>query len=551
MKVGRMVNNIVRVDIPISKLEEITTLPSVKKIEVGKLIEPTLNVSAPMVNAPQARNSFGLTGKGIIVGIVDRGIDITNQDFQDENGKTRILYLWDQTDIIGPPPYPYTYGTEWTKAQMDGGTCREKDAAGHGSYVAGIAAGNGRATDHGIPPGTYVGIAPEADLIVVKVIPYYEKIVDGILYVGSQAENLGKPWVVNVGLGTYFGPKDGTSLFEQYIDGIPNQPLGQGKVLVCGAGNEGHDPNNPEATNPNAKFWKRSINHSHNFGSIWSLLDVHSCPDSTGEYLWMELWYPWNESFNITIKSPSGRNYGPFPPDSGTGHPGYGWYYQTDTDGLVFCHNHNYDANWPNPYPFTSDKLIIISLQDVYDNNQWYHLREGTWWIIMSNGSSRWDCYLNLDATKDEAGEPSRFIDQYHTNERKIYEPGNANKIITVGSYNSKNSWVDINNHTQPQYNNLFVSSGYPIEEVSFFSSPGPTRDGRVKPDIYAPGAWVASSLSKDLVIPISDPFIERDGKHTNGQGTSASTPHVTGAVALLLQQDPDYSVDEIRNILD
>jgi hypothetical protein len=67
LKVGRMVNNIVRVDIPISELEEIMTLPSVKKIEVGKLIEPTLNVSAPMVNAPQARNSFGLTGKGIIV----------------------------------------------------------------------------------------------------------------------------------------------------------------------------------------------------------------------------------------------------------------------------------------------------------------------------------------------------------------------------------------------------------------------------------------------------------------------------------------------------
>lgn len=548
LKVGRMINNIVRIDIPLSKLSEIIALPGIKKIEVGKLIEPSLNVSAPMVHAPQARNSYGLIGKGIIVGIVDTGIDITNPDFQDETGKTRILYLWDQTDNLGPPPSAYYYGTEWTKAQIDAGNCRQRDTDGHGTRITGIAVGNGRATGYGIPQGTYVRIAPEADLIVVKAQRHYEELADGILYVGSRAENLGKPWVVNLSLATYFGPKDGTSLFEQYIDGIPNQPLGKGKVIVGTAGNEGYDPNNPEVSG-NAKFWKRKMNHSHNFGSIWSLLDVHSFPDSTGEYLWMELWYPGYEQFNITIKSPSGRNYGPFPPDSGTGPPGYGWYYPTDTDGLVFCHNDNYDANWPNPYPYTYDKLVIITLQDVYDNNQWYHLREGTWWIILSNGTSRWDCYITLDETRDEAGEPSRFVDQYHTNERKIKEPGNAHKIITVGSCNSKNSWTDVNNYPQPQTNNLFVSSGYPIDEVSFFSSPGPTRDGRDKPEIYAPGAWVASSLSKDASV--LNYWKERDGKHTNAQGTSYSTPHVTGAVALLLQQDPDYTVDEIRNILD
>jgi hypothetical protein len=265
----------------------------------------------------------------------------------------------------------------------------------------------------------------------------------------------------------------------------------------------------------------------------------------------MELWYPSYESFNITIKSPSGKNYGPFPPDSGTGAPGHGWVYLTDTDGGVLCHNHNYDANWPNPYPYTYDKLIIISLQDVYDNNQWYHLREGTWWIILSNGTGRWDCYLTFDGTRDEAGEPSRFVDQYQTNERKIMEPGNAHKIITVGSYNSKNSWTDVSGIDQPAYGSdcYFVKSGYAIKDISFFSSPGPTRDGRTKPELYAPGAWIASSLSKDLV-PF-DCAKEQDGRHFNGFGTSASTPHVTGAVALLLQQDPDYSVDEIRNILD
>ncbi len=545
VRIHSMIGNIVTADIPLKNLPEIIALPNVLRIEAAKPVELDLNVAAPMVGAPNARNSFGLTGKGIIVGMVDSGLDLANEDFQDDEGKTRVLYLWDQLDNVGPHPPGYDYGTGWTKNDIDQGICRQKDTNGHGTKIAGIAAGNGKATGNGVPQYTYVGVAPEADLILVNTdLSNNSKVTDAILYIGNKAKELGKPWVANLSLGAIYGPRDGTSPFEQIIYGITNQDLGRGKVIVVAAGNEGYDPNNPEVIQ-NDSTWRRNKNHARKqgYGSITMEVDATSLWDN--EIIWNEIWYPFSQSFQVTITSPRGRTYGPFGPGEGTGDPGYGWYYQTDTDGLVLCHNEHFDYNWPEPFPFTPDNQIIIILADVEVQGTLYSLAAGNWTITMSNGSGWWDSYvLFLLSTTGIV----RFNDASHVNSRKIKEPGNAYNIITVGSYNSKNTWVDVNNHTQPQYNNLFVSSGYPVEEVSFFSSPGPTRDGRDKPEIYAPGAWVASSLSKDASE--QNYWKERDGKHTNGQGTSASAPFVTGAVALLLQQDPDYSIGDIKDIL-
>ena len=267
-----------------------------------------------------------------------------------------------------------------------------------------------------------------------------------------------------------------------------------------------------------------------------------SFPDN--EIVWNEIWYPSSQPFQVTITSPRGRTYGPFPADSGTGSPGYGSIYLTDTDGIVLCHNKHFDYNWPNPYPYSPDNQIIIALADVYYQGTLYSLAPGNWTITMSNGSDWWNSYILFMISTNIV----RFNDASQENSRKIREPGNAFNIITVGSFNTKNGWTDVNNNSQPQTNNLFASSGYPVDEVSFFSSPGPTRDGRDKPEIYAPGAWIASSLSKDASE--ENYWKERDGKHTNDIGTSASAPFVTGTVALLLQQDPNYSINDIKDIL-
>lgn len=230
IKVQSRIGNILTAHFPISKLQSLAELSEVGSIELGMPINPTLDVSASKVRAPLARSAFGYKGQNVIIGIIDTGIDITHEDFKKSDGTTRILYIWDQLST-GSPPFGYTYGTEWNSTQINNGTCTERDNTGHGTHVAGIAAGNGRATGNNIPAGTYVGMAPEADIIFVRLdFRNFANIIDGLLWIGSKAASLGKPWVANLSLGTKFGPRDGTSLFEQAVFGVTNQTdLGKGR----------------------------------------------------------------------------------------------------------------------------------------------------------------------------------------------------------------------------------------------------------------------------------------------------------------------------------
>lgn len=174
----------------------------------------------------QRERGFGLTGRGTIVGIIDSGIDTAHPEFLDDDGKSRVVFLWDMV-TEGQPPEGFYMGTEFTKADIDAGMVSDPDPIGHGTSVASIAAGR-------------TGTAPQASIIVVKLGKAYSRSTDvmrGIKYIIDKAQEINMPCAINISYGTNDGSHNGNSLFETYIDSMTDKWK---TSIVCAAGNEGY-----------------------------------------------------------------------------------------------------------------------------------------------------------------------------------------------------------------------------------------------------------------------------------------------------------------------
>lgn len=418
---------------------------------------------------------FNLHGFGCIVCVADSGIDYENEVFRREDGKTRILELWDQTvtKSENPPPEGYAIGALFTEEDINAalelrGNERydrvpSRDVSGHGTAVASIAAGN-FAVNKSSDPENDSGIATRSELIVVKLgnptegsFPKTSQLMQAIDFFVRRGLYYGRPIAVNLSFGNNYGSHDGTSLLATYIDSVSE--VGR-SVMVVGTGNEG-------------------ASGSHTGGRLeegrQEVVEL-----AVGMYepsLNLQLWKSYGDVFRIEIISPSGRSTGILENNLGA------YRYRLDNTLLLIYYGE------PSPYsPYQEIYVEFIPENSYIDTGIWK---------------------INLTPVRIIDGEFDMWIPGERISSNTIFLqpvpdttltiPSTAQSVISVGAYDPLNfSYAD-------------------------FSGRGFTRTTRqIKPDIVAPGVNISCAA-------VGGGMVQRTG-------TSFATPFVTGSAALMME---------------
>lgn len=505
--------------VPESQLDALAADPRIALIGAARLYKPTLEVarSSIVVSGKYAgtlRNGLAdvasLSGSGVVVGIVDSGIDWRHKDFSNDGSPdtTRILSIWDQTissHTGGLFPSGYSYGAEYTKASIDaklaGGAniINTKDLDGHGTHVASIAAGDGSATNGVIAAGTFKGFAPAADIIMVKTTFADADIVDGMAYIAAKAAAAGKRAVINLSLGGQGGPHDGTSAFETGISAIAaSTPV----FIAMG---------NDHADAPHAKTTFVGGGTSNFSANVYSQTST-SVAD-------LEFWHPAGDAYTVTVTllglgSTTGVASGGTLSTSIGGHTVQVW-------------------NATNAGHPAGDKEIFVRVS----RSPYVTATQITAALTRtsSGGSGRVDGFVDPAFQSVSWGS---FVDNTLT----MCVPATALHAFPVGSYASKATWNAFDGLTYS------FNTQSPLGEVSHFSGWGPTRDGRQAPELVAPGDVMAAAMSAD-----ADPGSQlklTDARHRILRGTSMAAPAAAGIAATRLQAQPGLTVPELRAVL-
>ena len=443
IRVTELLNEYAVLVVPESGIGRLAEVPEIEYIEKPKRLFFAAEQGRTASCVTGVQNArYDLYGDGVLVAVLDSGVDYAHPDFRNEDGTTRILALWDQT-IPGRPPAGYRIGTEYTKEQIDEALAQSDpvrrrelvpstDASGHGTRVLGIAAGNGRAG--GI---RYRGVAPRSSILVVKLgvprtdsFPRTTELMQALDYCIRKAMEYSLPVAVNISFGNTYGAHDGTSLLETYITDMANI----WKSVICiGTGNEGYAAGH--ASDSLQEGEKKRIQLA------------------VGEYegaLNLQIWKSYLDDISVSLESPGGRSAGFI-----RNVPGAQRFALEQTDILLYYGE-------PSPYSQSQEIYLEFLPQTEYvDSGIWTltlearEIRDGRFHLWLPSAA-----VLNANT---RFLEPEPYI--------TLTIPSTARRTVAVGAYDSRSrTYAD-------------------------FSGRGDTRDGRERPILAAPGVDVVTTV--------------------------------------------------------
>ncbi len=507
-------------------LEAASRFNSPRKLD-DKALEKSKVPQAQSLRVPE------LKGKDVVVGIVDVGFQTTHPTFYNETGTAyRVKRFWQQNYANKMGPAPYFYGI--LKSSESEILAAVDDDGAHGTHVAGIAAGSGFKS----PGLQYAGVAPKSDLVFVGIkyqndtiggsalgdyLVANNAIIDGFDYVFRYADSVGKPAVCNLSWGMHTGPHDGTSLFDLALEDLLNTPnpktkVARGRALVGACGNSAQHEMHVKLDLDNQTKATLAMDRSRNYYPTENVYcDFWAEKGSQIEYQIVLIDSQDNELVKTPFKKFSLDTSFAAVLSSGT-----------DTLNILIASTKKYPHN---------EKSNVLMMVESNSQKRFIKINfKGTGIIHGWNSGRTYEWTAGTFRNYIRSYKPENWVNG--DAEFTLGENGGTSKaMLTAGSYNNRVNWLD--------FEGKFRSDSAVAEgEISEFSSWGPSVDGRLKPDISAPGQFIASAYHKNAVPGWLNPYVVHKETWNNDDvywvllsGTSMAAPHAAGIVALLLEE--------------
>lgn len=514
--------------IPVDKIGRLQKIEGLKGIQISRPVTHCLDQAreAGKVTAVHAGTGLALPykGEGTIVGIIDNGFQYNHAAFRNaETGESRISRIWEQkcdtTEALRPDNF--TYGCEYAPGKATLQRQYDLKTISHGSHVAGIAVGS--ETKYSNP---YYGVSPKSEIVLVSTKATESTILDGVKYIFDYAESQHKPCVINLSLGLNLGPHDGTSSADRMLDALQ----GPGKLIVGAAGNNASSDIHASKT---FSIKDHSLQTAIKFTYYGKT-----------QMSWVDIWGTVGKKFKTRLyvyDKTAGKELASFDAIDAT---------VTDTKTLQY-----------KGIPSGATDSATVTIYAVSGINSVNNRPSLTLTTVCSNIDKK-QIYIGIDVEASSGVVHMWNDNQYSTFDNlgnpefvagdgnySVCELGGTGKnVISVGAYSSKKQYTTLGGSS--------YSSGYTVGDMCAFSSKGPTIDGRVKPEITAPGSYIVSAYNRyysamnasSMVYSVSvDSYTHYYGAMS---GTSMSAPFVSGVMSLWLQADSTLTPELAKKIL-